>query len=108
MKLKPIASFVPFRAFVISLSLVAASGLARPEQVGAAEPGKKVVFLAGRLDAGHPRGTHEYERAAALLKLCLDMSPDLRGVRTEVHLSGWPNDPVTLDDADTIVVITNG
>ena len=69
---------------------------------------RKIVLLAGKLDGGHPRGTHEYELTARLLKHCLDGDPRNQGIATEVHFDGWPNDPTTLDDADTIVVISNG
>src|SRR5687767_1192757 len=77
-------------------------------QVHAAEAPKKIVLLAGSLDAGHPRGTHEYERAVLLLKQCLDTSPNLSGVKTAAYFGGWPDDAAALDDADTIVVISNG
>ena len=68
---------------------------------------RKIIFLAGAPD-GHPKGTHEYARDLELLKACLDASPNVKGIRTEVHLNGWPKDPSTLDDADTIVVHSTG
>ena len=71
-------------------------------------PSKKIVFLAGALDKGHPPGTHEYEKSARLLAQCLDTSPNVKGLRTQVHTNGWPENPATLEDADTIVVICNG
>src|SRR5688572_21007061 len=84
-------------------------GLVLPVAAFAADmPPKKIVFLAGPLDAGHPRGTHEYERTAALLKLALDTSTSAGEVTTELHTGGWPSDLSTLDDADTIVVIGSG
>jgi putative heme-binding domain-containing protein len=67
-----------------------------------------VVLIAGPLDAGHPRGTHEYEKSVRLLAHCLEHAANLRSVRTEAHLGGWPDDPRTLDDADTIVLIASG
>jgi putative heme-binding domain-containing protein len=69
---------------------------------------RKVVLIAGQLDGGHPRGTHEYEKSVRLLAHCLDHSANLHGVRTEVHLGGWPDDPWTLDDADSIVLVASG
>ena len=71
-------------------------------------PSKKIVFLAGALDAGHPRGTHEYEKSARLLAQGLDTSPNVKSIRTEVHTNGWPRNPATLDDADSIVILCNG
>ncbi len=76
----------------------------------AASATKKIVLLAGTVHqgaGGHPPGTHEYELTARLLKHALD-SAALDGVRTEVHFDGWPRNPATLDDADTIVVISDG
>jgi hypothetical protein len=68
---------------------------------------RKIVLLAGPLDS-HPKDTHEYEKNVILLKHCLDTSPNLKGVRTEIHFGGWPQDPSTLDDADTIVMTSGG
>src|SRR6266850_1610175 len=72
-----------------------------------AKPTRKVVLIAGQLDS-HPKETHEYEKNVILLKHCLDTSPNLRDLRTEVHFGGWPKDPSTLDDADTIVMTSGG
>src|SRR6185295_2697720 len=63
---------------------------------------RKIVLIAGPLDPGHPRGSHEYEKSVQLLKQCLDSSPNLKGLRTETHINGWPQNPATLNDADTI------
>src|SRR5262249_1128842 len=57
---------------------------------------------------GHPRGTHEYEKTARLLKHCLDVSPLAKELRTEIYPGGWPDDSKTLDDADTIALISSG
>lgn len=71
-------------------------------------PSRKIVLIGGKLDAGHPRGTHEYEQTVRLLAHYLDHGPNVSGVRTEVHFGGWPADPATLDDADSIVIVGNG
>ncbi len=68
---------------------------------------RKIVLLAGPLDS-HPKDTHEYEKNVILLKHLLDTASNLKGFRTEVHFNGWPADPVTLDDADTIVLTSGG
>src|SRR5262245_46635624 len=71
-------------------------------------PAKKIVLIAGAI-TGHPKETHEYEKSVILLKHLLESSPELQGrVRIEAHFKGWPKDPATLDDADTIVVISDG
>lgn len=76
----------------------------------AAEPvrPKKVVLIAGPLDGGHPPGTHEYEKTVRMLKHCLDTSGNVKGVRVEAHLRGWPEKADTLNDADTIVLVASG
>src|SRR5688572_858006 len=66
---------------------------------------KKIVLIAGALDS-HPRDTHEYEKNVVLLKHCLETS--LKDVRVEAHFDGWPADPRTLDDADTIFLTSGG
>src|SRR6266571_2230056 len=82
--------------------MVGLMGLALPS--GAAT--KKVVFLAGK--KSHGPGDHEYEKACRLLAHCLETSSNVKGFRPEVHLYGWPEDPKTLDDADCIVVYSDG
>lgn len=81
-----------------------------------AVPPRKIVLIAGDVHqgpGGHPAGTHEYELSVRLLKAALEKSANVvggnvAGVRAEVHLGGWPRDPRTLDDADTIVVLSDG
>ncbi len=72
---------------------------------------KKIVLLAGTVHqgpGGHPAGTHEYELSARLLKRCLTTGSDVSELNVEIHFDGWPRDSKTLDDADTIVVISDG
>lgn len=67
---------------------------------------KKAVLIAG--NKSHGPGAHEYEKDVRLLKHCLDASPNLKGIKTESHFNGWPQAPQTLDDADTIVLLSDG
>ncbi len=74
----------------------------------AADAPKKIVLIAGPI-TGHGKNTHEYEKSVILLKHLLDTSPNVRGlVKVETHFRGWPADEKTLDDADTIVMISDG
>jgi type 1 glutamine amidotransferase len=91
-------AFLPL-AFALLLS---------PAVAAADAPPRRVLLIAGPLDKSHPRGTHEYEKSVRLLKHCLDTSPNLKGVRAEVILGGWPRDERLLDGADTIVLISSG
>jgi type 1 glutamine amidotransferase len=67
---------------------------------------RKVVLIAG--PKSHGPQVHEYIKAVRLLKAMLDTSPNVRGLRTEVHLNGWPDDPSALEDASLIVVVSDG
>src|SRR5262245_11411736 len=89
-------------------ALVAFCVLCCPQARADAPRPRKVVLIAGELDKTHPKGTHEYEKSVRLLKHCLETSPNLRGVRAEVHLHGWPRDDSTLNDADAIVIVSSG
>ena len=76
----------------------------------AAEPTtpKKIVLIAGPI-TGHGKHTHEYEKSVILLKHLLDTSPSTKGkVAVETHFKGWPADEKTLDDAASIVMISDG
>lgn len=67
---------------------------------------RKIVLIAGKKT--HGPGAHEYLKSVKLLKVMLDRAPNLRGVTTEIHFNGWPEDPATLENADTIVTISDG
>jgi type 1 glutamine amidotransferase len=67
---------------------------------------RKIVLLAGR--KSHGPGFHEYLKTIKLFKVMLDRSPNLHGMKTEIYFNGWPDDPKTLDDADTIAMFTDG
>ena len=67
---------------------------------------RKIVFLAGR--KSHGAGAHEYEKDLRLLKICLENSKNVGLLQIELHLEGWPEDPRTLNDADCIVMFSDG
>jgi type 1 glutamine amidotransferase len=73
------------------------------------QPYKKIVLIAGKKSHGPVgNGIHDYGWSARLLKVLLDSSNIKTKMRVEYHLDGWPRDPKTLDDADTIMVISDG
>ncbi len=75
----------------------------------AADPPRKIVLIAGPKSHGPVgNGIHDYPWSVKLLKVMLDNSNITDSVRVESHLDGWPSDPQTLDDADTIMVISDG
>jgi len=85
-------------AWAAGLKPVAASG-------GGAE--KKVVMIAGKKT--HGEGEHAHEAGLELLKKCLDNSPNVAGVRTELFFEErLYQDVNVLDGADTIVIYSDG
>jgi type 1 glutamine amidotransferase len=81
--------------------------LAGPWSSAAAPASKKIALIAGPI-TGHPKDTHEYEKSVVLLKHLLDTAPGLEGLTVEAHFKGWPEDPAALDDAATVVLISDG
>ena len=89
---------------ILFLWLVAGIGL-----LPAADAPKKIVLIAGVKSHGPVgNGIHDYPWSVKLLKVMLDQSNITEQVRVEYHLDGWPKNPATLDDADTIMVISDG
>lgn len=72
----------------------------------AAEPGPKIVLIAGK--KSHGPGHHEYENGCRLLAETMKASPSFKAARIEVHPDGWPRDPGTLEDAATILIFSDG
>jgi type 1 glutamine amidotransferase len=70
---------------------------------------KKIVLIAGKKSHGPVgNGMHDYGWSVQLLKVMLDNSNVKDRVQVEIHLEGWPKDPRTLEDADTIMIISDG
>jgi type 1 glutamine amidotransferase len=67
---------------------------------------RKIVLIAG--PKSHGPGAHEYVKSIKLIKVMLDQSPNVKGIRTELVFNGWPTDPAVLEDADTIVTLSDG
>ncbi len=70
---------------------------------------KKIVLIAGKKSHG-PEGNriHDYPWSVRLLKVMLDNSNIADRVRVEMHFDGWPEDQSTLEDADTIMIVSDG
>lgn len=75
-----------------------------------AGPGpKKIVLIAGPKSHGPVgNGIHDYGWSARLLQAMLRASNVRDQVRAEVHLDGWPRDSKALDDAATIMILSDG
>ena len=83
--------------------------IAAPSNLEAADAPKKIVLIAGKKSHGPVgNGIHDYGWSVRLLKVMLDNSSIKERVKVEVHLDGWPRDPKTLEDADTIMIVSDG
>src|SRR6266852_7182651 len=95
------------RFFSLGLLLACAANAVGGFATQEAAP-KKIVLISGAV-TGHPKDAHEYEKSVILLKHLLESTPSLRGkIEPEAYFHGWPNNPAALDEADTIVMITDG
>ncbi|HUG93593.1 MAG TPA: ThuA domain-containing protein [Planctomycetaceae bacterium] len=92
--------------------LAAATPVMPADDAGTRDAGtrpRKLVLIAGPKSHGPVgNGIHDYPWSVKLLKVMLDNSNVADRVRVEYHLDGWPSDPRTLDDADAIMVISDG
>ena len=71
---------------------------------GCAQPApKQLVLIAGR--PSHPAGMHEFRAGSLLLQKCLATVP---GLETTVYTNGWPQDDALLQNADAIVIYSDG
>jgi type 1 glutamine amidotransferase len=88
---------------------LAVTGLAHAAESGPVPTARKVVIIAGKKSHG-PEGNriHDYPWSAKLVKVMLDNSNIRDHVRVEFHRDGWPADQRTLEDADSIMVISDG
>jgi hypothetical protein len=68
-----------------------------------ADAAKKIAFIAGK--PSHGPGDHEYRAGFLLLQKCL---ADVPGVTSVVYSNNWPTDSHALDDADAIVMFSDG
>ncbi len=68
------------------------------------EDKKKIAFIAGLPSHGY--GGHEHYAGCVLLAKCLN--ENVPQVHAVVYRNGWPQDPTALDNADAIVVFSNG
>ena len=64
---------------------------------------KKLVLIAGK--PSHPPGCHEFRAGCMLLQKCLTGFP---GLKVVVESNGWVSDPKVLEDADAVVLFSDG
>lgn len=83
-------------------------GMMRAQTASSPAP-RKIVLIAGKKSHG-PEGNriHDYPWSVRLLKVLFEQSGIRNQVRVETHFDGWPKEERTLEDADTVVVISDG
>jgi hypothetical protein len=64
---------------------------------------KKVLLIAGPPSHG-PRA-HEHNAGVQLLQKCLT---GVRGLKTEIALNGWPQNPAALENIDAVIIYSDG
>ncbi|MFO0919290.1 MAG: ThuA domain-containing protein [Planctomycetaceae bacterium] len=70
---------------------------------------KKIVLIAGKKSHGpEGNGIHDYPWSVKLLKVMFDNSNVAEQVQVEYHLDGWPEHADTLNDANAIMVVSDG
>jgi hypothetical protein len=86
------------------LRLALATSVA-PAIARAATPGqpRKLVLIAGK--PSHPPGMHEFRAGSILLQKRLGNVP---GLKVEIHEMGWVKDEATFNDADAVVIFSDG
>lgn len=96
------------RAAGLLLALAGFSGCgAAIEPARSAGPQERnVVLIAGAKSHG-PR-VHEYGKTVRLLKVMLDRAENVGGITTTAFPDGWPRETTALDDADLVLVVSDG
>ncbi len=93
MKFSPRFRFVAF----LSVALLLMAGCASEER------DRKLILIAGK--PSHPPLMHEFRAGCLLLEKCLQ---DIDGLTVEVHDNGWVDDEATFEDADAVVIYSDG
>src|SRR4051794_3264219 len=106
----PVRRLLLASLLVISLTFEAHPDRQTPARAAKEAPArKKIVLIAGPKSHGPVgNGIHDYGWSVQLLKVMLDHSNVKDQVNVEIHLDGWPTDPKTLEDADTLMIVSDG
>jgi len=98
-----------FNTLLLSLVILAVAIPAFAQDKASSSHPRKIVLLAGKKSHGpEGNGEHDYGWSVRLLKVMFDHSSVSQKVNVVYHLDGWPEDEHVFDDADTIVVISDG
>ncbi len=94
----------------ILLSLVACHDVASAQvEASASAPKRKIVLIAGPKSHGPVgNGMHDYGWSVCLLRVMLERSNVKDQITVTHYLDGWPKDSAPLDDADTLMIVSDG
>ncbi len=94
----------------ILLSLLACDGVAFGQVAATATaPRRKIVLIAGPKSHGPVgNGMHDYGWSVCLLRVMLERSNVKDQITVTHYLDGWPKDAAPLDDADTLMIVSDG
>jgi hypothetical protein len=88
-----------------AFSTVVASSATRTD----ANDVRNIILIAGLKSHGPDgNGIHDYAWSVRLLKTALESSIIRERVHVSLHLNGWPTDSRSLEDADTVMIISDG
>jgi type 1 glutamine amidotransferase len=95
--------------FLVSFDSSPWSAVARAAEPATVDQRKNVVLIAGKKSHGpEGNGIHDYGRSVRLLKRLLERSNVAERIRVETSFDGWPGDPALIENADTIMIISDG
>ncbi|TWT34392.1 ThuA domain-containing protein [Blastopirellula retiformator] len=95
-------SYLLLSTFLLSLLFTSTASAVAP-------PRQKIVLIAGKKSHGpEGNGIHDYPWSVKLLQAMLVNSNISGNITVEHHLNGWPDNPSTLNDADAIMIISDG
>src|SRR5262245_23605077 len=64
---------------------------------------KKILLIAG--PPSHGPGAHEHNAGMLLMQKCLK---GVDGLRTDITLGGWPQDPNAFNGVDAVIIYADG
>jgi type 1 glutamine amidotransferase len=108
---------IAWRLFASLLVLASCSEIARGQLAetksddnATAHAGKrKIILIAGPKSHGPVgNGMHDYGWSVCLLRVMLEHSNIKDQIAVEHYLDGWPKDSSVVDDADTIMIVSDG
>jgi len=87
----------------LTTATIGAMSLTTQQPLFSADQPKKLLLIAGK--PSHPPRMHEFRAGCYILEKCLK---DVKGLTVEVHENGWVKNDSALNDADAVVIYSDG